>query len=182
MNYTLTESEMLELWMLHAGLEPLRADSLVTRTDGADVGRLMTDRLRAWYADTLASAPVETLPLTDIASRLTVSRDEASGVATVTLPDDCVRVVQVMADGWERPAVTLTDSSSPLALYQLCGYTRGGCVRPVAVIHTRVMKLYTLPPGTAGLVSALCVLRPPEGTYVITDAMKRLLPTFEPAL
>lgn len=167
--------------MLHAGMEPLRTDSLLTRTDGADVERVMLDRMRAWYADMLATQPADKLPLSDMAAEIEVSIDE-SGAGTAMLPARCLRVVLVMAHGWERPAVIVTDPESDLAAEQACEFTRGGTVSPVAVIDHGVMKLYTPPGGNAKLSRVLCVMRPPEGTYLLTDAMKGLLPTYEPTL
>lgn len=172
---TYTEARLLEEWKLRSRLEPLRTDCVMTRTDGLDIDTYLLRELRAWYLRQLATAPVDTLPLTDIAPLLTMTR-APDGAGLVNLPDGCLRVVSVEMDGWHRPAVIVTDPECTEAVAQTSPYSRGGVCRPVAVIYPGRMMLYTPPAYTAGPSSVLAVTLPPEGTYPLTESMLANMP------
>ena len=127
-----TEARLLEEWKLRSRLEPLRTDCVITRTDGIDMDTYLLRELRAWYMRELATAPVDTLPLTDIAHGLTMTR-APDGAGMVKLPAGCLRVVSVEMEGWHRPAVIVADHECAEAVAQTSPYSRGGVCRPVAV-------------------------------------------------
>lgn len=172
----LSAEAMLDLWMLHSTCEPLRTDAAVTRSYAVDFRTLMAGRMRAWYIATLLNAPPEVLPLTDIASSLSVVRTP-SGAGVAELPAGVLRVVSVEAADWAMPALVTSDPSSPLARSQASPYSCGRSVRPVVVVSGSVMRVFS--PPEQGLSSVLAVMLPPEGTYRITDAMIPLIPKFE---
>lgn len=172
---TYTEARLLEEWKLRSRLEPLRTDCVITCTDGIDMDTYLLRELRAWYMRELATAPVDTLPLTDIAPGLTMTR-APDGAGMVKLPAGCLRVVSVEMEGWHRPAVIVTDPECAEAVAQTSPYSRGGVCRPVAVIYPDRMMLYTPPVDAKGPSSVLAVTEPPEGTYLLTEQMLADMP------
>ncbi|MCM1483835.1 MAG: hypothetical protein NC043_05830 [Muribaculaceae bacterium] len=176
---TFTADEMLRLYMQHSAFELPRTDTGFSRTDGIDLESLIATRLRAWYVDTLLTAPLDSLPLTDVTQRIRLVR-APSGAGEVSLPAGCLRVAQVMMKSWERPARIVTDPASPLALDQHCRFTRGGRVSPAAVVEGSTLRLYTPSADTSDtLTSLLCVLLPPDGTYHLTDPLLSTIPTLD---
>lgn len=45
----LTEKEMIDLWLLSKGYEPLRTDATIIRTDGVDIRAIARLECRRWY-------------------------------------------------------------------------------------------------------------------------------------
>lgn len=175
--FTLTSGEMLRLWKQTAMFETPRLDCAVERTDGIDLDEMLSRRIGAWYARLLLEASADILPLSEIASRLTPVRLPC-GAAEVSLPEETVRIVSVMMEGWERPALVTADPTSPPARRQLNPFAASGCVAPVAVVHPGSrMLLYSPPPGLQPrLLSVTAVMRPADGTYILTDPLLSLIP------
>jgi hypothetical protein len=92
---TLSKSEMLEMWRRHCGVEPLRLDATVTRTDGPDVDALLTQQMRTWYVELLATAPESLLRVTDVKAKTSVSFAAGDGMAVISVPQSVVRVLRV---------------------------------------------------------------------------------------
>jgi len=170
--YTLTAEEMLGRWKLAGLYEPLLADATVECSDGMDLDRLLRLKIDSWYVRQLMEAPLESLPLTEIAGQLTLAM-QPDGSARVSLPEGTLRVASAMMKGWLRPAAIITSQDSPEALAQSNPFSRGGSARPVAVINSDgSMNLYTPPPGAQPqLLSVKAVCLPEKGTYWMTDAM-----------
>jgi len=142
MKMQLSKTEMLALWKRRHFLEPLRADCRISRSDGADLDAIATDRMRQWYLDMLANAPVELLAPVDITKSTIVSLSP-TGSAVVMLPENVVRVIAVKLSGWEREA-TIVKSDTPESLRQHNAFARGGVCTPVAVLNSnRSLELFT---------------------------------------
>lgn len=171
-----SEARMLEEWKLRCRLEPLRTDCVITRTDGIDIDAYLLRELRAWYIRQLATAPVYTLPLTDIASDIAMTR-APDGAGLVMLPPRCMRVVSVDMPGWQRPARIVTDLTCADAVAQTSPYSRGKSCAPVALVLADRILLYTPPQGISAPSSLLAVMQPPEGTYHLTGQMLATLPS-----
>lgn len=167
----LSTAEMLSVWRLRQQLEPLRSDCVVSRIDGSDSDALMIQHIDDWYETLLDTAPAEMLVLTDISTQVAMN-NLGEAMATVILPERCRRVVEVMADDWEQPAV-IVPADSPLALLQGNVYSRAGKSRPVAVVDRRVLRLYGVD-SKSRLSRLLCVMQPDEGFY---EFNKRALST-----
>ncbi len=161
---TYSETELVELWRLMEGYEPLRTDCEVIRTDGIDLDSMIKERIDVWYRRILATAPVDKLPLTDFAPQLAVSRTP-DGVATASLPPTCIRVVEVMMDGWVTPGRLVHDSASADWYAQMSEYSRGGCVEPVVLVGRDSVTLYSPPSDVCRLVRFLGVPAPMKGVY-----------------
>lgn len=148
----LTADEMLAHWRLARGLEPLRADSTVTRTDGVDLDALLMIEIRAWYLNLLDTAPEPMICVDDMAA-VTPVIALPDGTAEVSLPPRTRRVLEVKLAGWERPAriVRPADPDAPrLLALQASPWSRGGCCRPVAVMEAGRLRLYSLPEADGG--------------------------------
>lgn len=173
---SLTESEMLDLWKLRVGLTPALRDCSVERDDGLDLDSKLTTDIRQWYATLLATAPVEWLPVEDVAADVTATTD-SSGVVTATMPDRAVRPVEWHLDGWASDAVEFHSPTSVTAKQQAVEWLRGGGSRPVAVLGQNQLKLYSVDPGTEGTVDkALCVVMPDDGSYQFSQEALATLP------
>ncbi len=170
--YTLTADEMLERWKLAGLYEPLLTDASISCSDGMDLDRLLQLKIDSWYARQLMDAPLESLPLTEIADQLTLAM-LPDGAARVSLPEGTLRVASAMMEGWMRPAAIIADPESPQALAQANPFCRGGAARPIAVINRDgSMNLYTPPPRVQPrLLSVRAVCLPEKGIYRVTDAM-----------
>jgi len=170
----LSRAQMLELWRLTHLIEPVRADGArVSRDDGADIDRLLLNAADARYDELLRTLPVESLPLTDIAAEVTLERLKC-GACRVSLPAGCRRVVEVMAEGWSRPAL-ITSPDTALAADQSCEFTRGGTEMPVAVTDGVTLMLYTPPGESPRLLRLVAVMSTAPGLYELTPAMLPLM-------
>ncbi len=168
---TLSAGQLIARRKLSGLFEPLHGDAAITCCDGIDLDGLLQQQIDAWYARVLLTAPLDMLPLTDIAPQTPVSLT-ADGAGMAVLPEGTLRVASVTMEGWLRPAAVITDASSAVALAQTNPFARGSAAAPVAVMHPdgRLM-LYTPPRGVARLSSLMAVVQPPEGTYLLTEAM-----------
>lgn len=171
--FTLSRSEMLELWRLVRHLEPLRTDATVTRSDGLNLSALVENSVDRWYERLLLESPEEDIPLVNLSadSRVTTAPD---GVVKVELPERCLRVFSATLQGWTRPAVITDDPLSDLALLQDCEELRGGSVAPVGVLHPGgVLMLYSVEPGSAGVLTDLkCAALPAsDNEFPLTRSM-----------
>jgi hypothetical protein len=173
MQVSLSPDEMLERWRIFRDLEPLRADSVVDRTDGLDIDSALRWQMRAWYLDLLDHAdPVRLAPV-DVANRSTL-HPEADGSAVIILPENCRRLISIMVDGWDLPA-KLTTPDSSLAVLQLNPFTRGNCHAPVAVVDGLRCHIYPLPDVDAGILWAMAAVAPDDGSYLLDDSALALI-------
>lgn len=175
---TLTPDQMLNLWRIAQGFEPLRTDASVTRTDGLDIDTMLRLQMRAWYLKQLDTAPCSLLPVEEIRTEV-VPRPVADGSLALTLPDGVRRVVEVQLGGWMRPA-TIIEADDPSAAAtlqrQASAYARGGVEHPVAVLQSRSeLRLY---PGASASIAivTLRVVRPPKDAYTLDESL--LAPLF----
>ena len=174
MKITLSSEEMLAQWKLRRGFEPLRSAGVITRNDGVDIDQLLRLEMRDWYLNLLCTAPVEMLVTTNIANDIAVVvRDE--GVGIVTLPESCRRIVEFQLEGWSRPAKIITNPHCQEAILQENPYSRGGCERPVVVIHGNRLFIYSLPSSTPKIVRAMAVMEPADGTYEMDERAVSLI-------
>lgn len=162
---------MLSLWKLRRQLEPLRSDCVVSRHDGIDITTLLQQEIDDWYETLLDTAPNEMLVATDIASQVAVNFNDDNS-ASISLPIQCRRVIEVMADSWKQPA-TITNPQSALALRQANPFSRAGSNCPVAIKDFNTLRLYGIAPQSK-LTRLLCVMHPDDGFY---EFSKRALST-----
>lgn len=160
---------MLAQWKLRRGFEPLRADCVITRSDGVDLDALLRLEIRDWYLSLLNTAPIEMLATTNIASEIALAKKDDS-TATVILPQNCRRIVEFQLSGWDRPARIIDDVDSYDALLQHNPFSRGGCAQPVVVKHHNMLYIYSLPQGNVSITRAMAVMEPTDGTYEMDEA------------
>lgn len=166
----LSADEMLELWRLVRHFEPLAGEgATIARADGPDLDRALREDLRRWYARCYAELPARHLPQEDFAPFAEMRRTP-DGIGIVSLPERCAVPLDILVEGWERPAV-ITTPDTPLAADQSSPFIRGGMVNPVAVVSpSGEMRLYTVPDG-ADIDRLTGVALPEEGYYLVTDRM-----------
>lgn len=174
MRLTLTSEEFLALWRLRRGLEPLRNDCRIVRTDGVDLSELERSEMESWFALQLRQAPADRLAPVDIAASVSVGR-EPDGAGIVELPDGVVRVVAVDMDGWARTARIISDPADPLCAAQLNPFSRGGANAPVAVAEPGRLRLYTPQPGAA-LTRLSVIMEPMDAFYTFDSSLLDLIP------
>lgn len=129
----LSENQMIDLWLLRKGFEPLREDCRIERSDGADLRSLARTECRLWYENLLLSAPREALVVNDCSADAVLATT-TSGSILLHLPADCVRVFDVKLRGWDAPA-RIVPADSPEARRQRNSYAAAGPARPVAVLN-----------------------------------------------
>lgn len=167
---TYSAHEMLALWRLMRGYEPLRTDCLVTRTDGVDIDALLRHEIDMWYSRMLDTAPPAKLSVTDYTSLLVPTR-APDGAASVARPTGCRRVVEVVMEGWEREGLLVTDPTSGIARAQSSPYARGGCVDPVVLVGRNTIRLYTPPADVCRIVTFTGIAEPVAGVYRFDEGM-----------
>lgn len=148
MKLHLTRTEMLARWRACRGFDPMRSDSVVTRTDGMDFDMLRVSDMNEWYGRLLREAPAHLLaPETLGMDRLVV--EDGPGCRMVRLPEGTVRVISVTAGGWEACARLTDDPSGRMARRQRHPYTRACAGAPVAVFDPSgpTLRLYPCPEG-----------------------------------
>lgn len=165
----LSSDEMLAQWKLRRGFAPLRVDCMITRSDGVDLDELLRLEMRDWYLNLLSTAQVEMLATTNIADDIAIV-PMSDGEATVMLPQNCRRIVEFQLEGWERPAIILTDASSREAFMQQNPFARGNSVQPIALKHGNRLFLYTVPQNQQPKITrAIAVMEPTDGSYEMDE-------------
>lgn len=159
----LNETEMMRLWLLRKGYEPLRSDCRISRSDGADLQSAARMECRLWYENLLIDGPLDALETDDIKSHeeVIVSTTLLHS-SLITLPMDCVRVVAVKLRSWFAPAQIVTPDS-PLGRLQYASYAASGPVNPVAVLLPgNRLELFSNTYENSDTLEYLhCVMRPP---------------------
>lgn len=175
---TLNAQQMLTLWKSRLGYAPLRSDCSMERVDGYDLDGMLLEKIRSWYVGALRSEPADALPLTDISAETAAGRKvTADGVVRLTLPADCLRVVEVDCGCWDRPALMVTDSGSPEALAQTNPFARSGSARPVAVVCGSSLHIYSVTSeADAADITVKAVMLPDADTFVLTPALMAAMP------
>ena len=106
-----TKEEMMALWKRRHFIEPLRADCVISRSDGVNMDARVAEDMRAWYLHLLRNGPVEHLAPADMSLTCSVSRN-STGALQIRLPASAVRVTAVKLSGWERAVVPMINVES----------------------------------------------------------------------
>ena len=167
MKRVLSKSEMIDLWLLRKGFEPLGAAGSVARTDGIDLRRAAEEEVKVWYARLLDEAPTEWLVPVDLASRI-AAEATADGRVALTLPADCRRLLSLRLAGWTQGALLVAPDSAE-ALRQGNPLWRSGGTRPVAVVDGRRV-VFAAPAEGVTVEEALGVTEPTGLVYSFDDA------------
>ena len=176
----LTPSEMLNLWKKELRLEPVVRDCALERDDGIDIDALLQLHIQQWYAQLLATAPIEWLPVEDVKTDVSLTTDD-NGVVTATVPPQCVRPVEWKLTAWHRPVTQFLTPDSHEAQVALDPYTGAGPCRPAAIDHGNHLRLVSVPAGTQPTLKiARCVVRPADGTFAFHHAALATIPHWQP--
>lgn len=171
----LTEEEMIRLWLLRKGYEPLRSDCRIERSDGADLDSIARQECRLWMEQLLAEGDPSLLVLHDVAKESSPALSISSASAIVVrLPENCVRPIAVKLQSWLSPA-TIVKPDSPLARRQFTPFVAGGVANPVAIYHpNRRLELFSPAYDNSDTLEyLLCVMR-------VTDVEGNPLYEFQP--
>lgn len=165
---------MTSLWKRRMGLEEPRTDCTVVRGEGPDIDAMVLEHARSWYSEALRTMPSRSLPLTDISDGL-VPVTSPEGVAGYRLPEGCLRVVEVTAGEWLKPARIVDEPTSTEALALANPYSRGGSCGPVAVIDGDVLLLSPSLSGESQ-PEVMAVVEPGDDTFILTSDMMARMP------
>lgn len=169
--------ELVTRWKVCRGWEPLRTDATLRRQDAIDIDAYIASKIESEYGVMLESGPLDELVVEDITQEVTVSRD-ADGTAVLTPGEGCKRLVEVMMEGWHRPATLVADDDNRVARRQLSPLSCGRDNHPVGVVEKggRV-RLYTLATGCAlKPVRVRGVKVPPKGMVIVSArGLERLM-------
>lgn len=174
-----TEKEMIEEWKLRKRLVGGERECSVERDDAVDVDAILLREINAWYERLLAEAPVECLPVRDIAQEVEMTVG-ADCVAEIRLPDCCVRPLSLKLPGWSAAVSRFVTPTSAEAERQRHPFLRRGVQRPVCVGERgRITAYCTLPSAVRPeLLEAVC--RPSAGSYELTERAWSVFPEYFP--
>ncbi len=175
---TMSEAQMLQYVKRALGYLPERKDSVVTNDDDVDLDSILLDRIKVWYAEMLATAPVESLPVANLAPSMKCSIN-AYQTAYVTFSDNFVRPVAWRLSSWRKYVTHFYEPDEFMATLQDNDYFSAKRARCLAIRMVDKMLLYSAASDTDTLEEALCVYRPTDGTYIIG---RRLLDTIADTL
>ena len=99
------DNQMLAIWREAAGLEPRLSEGSVERFDGYDVNQQLLTAMRAWYIDYLSTAPLETVPESDLTEYARLSAGPASDQWTLRLSCQTARITEIQLEGKGRVAL-----------------------------------------------------------------------------
>ena len=178
--YNLTESEMLALWKQVMRLDTPRRDCTVEWDDGIDLDALLLTHIKQWYAHQLNHAPVQLLPIEDLASQ--VPLDTRDGIVIATTPVQCVRPVEWKLAEWQHSVTEFLDPCSHEAMLQLNEWTRGGACNPAIIDYGFQMLMMSTTGTSPQLETARCVVRPSDGSYQFHSDLLSTIPEWEKSL
>ena len=167
---TLSRAQMLALWKQVLRLDTPRRDCVVERDDGIDLDAWLMTIIDTWYARLLATAPVEWVPVEDVAAEVTLTL-EPDGVVAAVPPVQAVRPVEWKLRGWKHSVTAFAAPDSLEAAVQRNPFTRGAVCNPAAVDHGNRLLLFSAPDAnTPRLDVARCVVRPADGSFTLHQA------------
>lgn len=178
--YNLTENEMLALWKQVMRLETPRRDCTVEWDDGIDLDALLLTHIKQWYAHQLNHAPVQLLPIEDLASQ--VPLDTRDSIVIATTPVQCVRPVEWKLAEWQHSVTEFLDPCSHEAMLQLNEWTRGGACNPAIIDYGFQMLMMSTTGTSPQLETARCVVRPSDGSYQFHSDLLSTIPEWEKSL
>lgn len=179
---TLTHTQMLALWRRAAGMEESRSDCSIEQFEGLDLDAALATAMRQWYLRLLDTADLRHLVITDISSRLSLTRT-APGVWQAQLPVDVRRVLTVETASALCPLSVIDGASDKpehqrsLAL-QANPFSRAGSLCPLASLTADVLTIYCMPDSETppSLRRVAAVIDPGDEIYEFNESALGLLP------
>lgn len=172
-----SQSEMLEEWKMRKGMFSGLRDCTAERDDGVDVDGLLLREIDSWYARLLAEAPIDCLPVEDVASECTVEIGADLRV-DVALPSRCVRLVSMKMKSWQEAVSQFEKEGGMLALRQANAWLRGGVCNPVCIAGIGRIRAYSAAAATDVLERLEAVCFPGSGNYVFSERAWTVFPDF----
>ncbi len=168
---SITLSQLLECRRIAAGLNFSRADCSLELIDGIDPEAGWAQQMRHRYATLLLTADPVLLPTADV-SRQAALNVSPCGIATLMLPSEATRLLNVRLLSWERPALPMARvdfNASGRAAASLNPFCAPGTADPAAVVEPS--GHVTLMPAQAfdTVASAIAVVRPADPDVFTLD-------------
>ncbi len=165
---------MIDLWKQVMHLENQRRDCVVEWDDGIDIDALLLTHIKQWYAHQLNNAPVQQLPIVNLASQVPINTRD--GIVIATVPQQCVRPVEWKLAEWHRSVTEFIDPCSHEAMLQLNEWSRGGAYNPAIIDYGFQMLLMSTASSSPQLELARCVVRPADGSYQFHSDLLSTIP------
>lgn len=172
---TMTEQEMLNYWKTKLRLNPVRKGCIIEREDGIDLDEVIIQRMREWYANILATAPWDKLPIKDLTDSLnyTISPNL---VVRVELPQHVIEPIEWKMESWKRASTTFYQPDCYMSSLQYNFYSRGRSAKPIMIRLTQHVIIYTAAHSSDTIIRALCTVRPTDGTYQLAESLLATVP------
>lgn len=119
------------------------------QTEGVCIDRYIDAKIAEVLGLLYLASPIRYLPVQQsLSPPEPIKRQDGSG--RIILPDDVIRPVSLLLEGWRHPVVRFIDENHPLYELQFNRYTRGGSAKPVAVwskdgIGRQIIDYFSLP-------------------------------------
>lgn len=170
---TITLSQLIECRRVAAGLNFSRQDCSVELVEGIGIEDRWAQQMRRRYARLLRAADPMLLPVSDIASEITLDVSRA-GEGTAALPATAARLLNIRLRSWKRPARVVTraeydaDGSSARALNPFCA---PGADSPAAILEPS--GEVTLLPASApdSVAHAIAVTDPGPDLFTLDESL-----------
>lgn len=170
-----TRKDLLDEWKLRNGYFEVRRDCELVRDDGFDFDRVLQAEIDCSYERLLGSAPLSMVPVFDITEDCVISVDDDLRV-TVVLPENCVRVAEVLLPGWKCGVTKFESQSSGKAAMQRNEWLCGRRENPVCVEGIRCLYAYSAVSADDFMPDKiLAVCRPADGVYLFAQSAWDLL-------
>lgn len=168
---TYSSKEMLNEWKLRTQMVNFHRDCIVEREDGIDLDAVLLKKLNDIYERLLVEAPIEFLPVYDVAEDCALMV-RADWSARVVLPETCVRVVEVKLSSSDRSLTEFVKPDTRLAKMQASEWTRAGALHPVCVEEHRCLDIYSLKEGVESKIDKLlAVCRKDADTFEFSPVL-----------
>jgi len=182
MTYTFTLDQLVKMVRRWALIDGDRMDASILRSDGIDIDELLKSWIRRWYADSLANAPANMLPATQIDTQATSSM-KTPWMAKFTLPDNFCRLVSFRMDSWQMPPEILSmDNPAHLRRWrrQASIYARATKNAPLVFVDPLAKVLYVSPVAQNDRVAkCTAILDPgPDGPFTFNQSLLNSLSSY----
>lgn len=164
-----SREEMLKEWKLRKGFTEGRKECEIVRDDGIDLDSLLLREIDGCYSRLLAEAPLDYLPVADITDDVEVAV-APDMVATIVVPEDCVRLVEVRFPSWQRSVEEIFPADSDMARRQQSPWLRGGSENPVCVATHRGIRCYTVSDRDEKPSKLLAVSHPAATIFLFAES------------
>ena len=143
----MTEKELIAEYRKRNGLETGLNGVSVNGVSEEYLEALLTQRLRSWYSELLATGDPAHLPVLDLKEKVQEARF-ANGVLTLRLPREGYRLLSVKVPEWPMAVTRFAASGSYMEQLQSDQWLRATPQTPLVVHDGPWLRLYGVPAAT----------------------------------